>query len=557
MFFELSIAWKYLLPRRRQLSVSIISLISILVIALVIWLILVFFSVTRGLEKSWIDKLVSLTAPIRVTPTEAYYHSYYYQVDQFSSSTEYGFRTIAEKERAAKSDPYNVLIDEELPESFPQPDLENGEVKDLVKLAFAGINAVPGISAKAYAVTNANLRLRLVRGGFLEARQSFLTQPIYLGTFEEENPAYIKTFLPLTEQDLGNTLSLLNVRNEDEISDAPEALQRMPRKEAEKRLALFQATAAEKNFNEGEPTPFYTIYRQQKGKSLVYQLPHDPVAGYGMVAPKSFRTAGVLVGDRGYISYYAPTASTLQEQRIPMFIAGFYDPGIVPLGGKFLLADAALVQTVRAAQGQEAALMTNGINIRFEPLTQAEEIKAKLEKEFAERDIAPYWKVETFREFEYAKELLQQLSSEKHIFTLISGVIIIVACSNIISMLIILVNNKRLEIGILRSMGASSTSIALIFGLCGMAMGIVGSLLGTLLAFFTLRHLDQLLNLISHLQGYDAFNPIFYGGNLPNSMSYETLLTVIMVTACISLIAGLIPALKASRLKPALILRSE
>lgn len=177
--------------------------------------------------------------------------------------------------------------------------------------------------------------------------------------------------------------------------------------------------------------------------------------------------------------------------------------------------------------------------------------------ELKKRGIEPYWKVETYRDFDYAKDLLQQLSSEKNIFSLISAVIIIVACSNIISMLIILVKDKRLEIGILRSMGASSGSIAMIFGFCGIVMGMVGTLIGTLLAYFTLQNLNSLLGLISKLQGFDAFNPVFYGDHLPNSMSYETLVVVLFATALISLLAGLIPALKASRMKPAAILRSE
>ncbi|MBT3579060.1 MAG: hypothetical protein HN501_03615, partial [Waddliaceae bacterium] len=46
--FEFSVAYKYLIPRRRQLSVSIITIISTLVISVVVWLILVFFSVTTG-----------------------------------------------------------------------------------------------------------------------------------------------------------------------------------------------------------------------------------------------------------------------------------------------------------------------------------------------------------------------------------------------------------------------------------------------------------------------------------------------------------------------------
>lgn len=92
--FELSVACKYLIPRRRQLSVSIISLISVLVIALVVWLIVVFFSVTDGLEKSWVQKLTALTAPVRLTPTDAYYHSYYYQADSISEASNFSPRQL-------------------------------------------------------------------------------------------------------------------------------------------------------------------------------------------------------------------------------------------------------------------------------------------------------------------------------------------------------------------------------------------------------------------------------------------------------------------------------
>src|SRR5689334_23272713 len=95
--YELTVALKYLIPRWRQLSVSIISLISIVVIALVVWLIVVFFSVTHGLEKSWTDKMIAVAAPVRITPTEKYYRSYYYLADGISSESQYSLKSIGEK----------------------------------------------------------------------------------------------------------------------------------------------------------------------------------------------------------------------------------------------------------------------------------------------------------------------------------------------------------------------------------------------------------------------------------------------------------------------------
>ena len=112
--YELSIALKYLIPRRKTLSVSIISIISTLVIAAVVWLTIVFFSATEGLERRWTEKLITITAPVRVTPTDSYFQSYYAGIDQFSEQASYNSKTLREKLLSSVVDPYNKTIDPEL-----------------------------------------------------------------------------------------------------------------------------------------------------------------------------------------------------------------------------------------------------------------------------------------------------------------------------------------------------------------------------------------------------------------------------------------------------------
>jgi lipoprotein-releasing system permease protein len=163
-FFELSVALKYLTPRWRQLSQSIISLISIIVISLVIWLIVVFFSVTYGLEKSWTSKLISLTAPIRITPTEEYYRSYYYLIDSFSHKSDYRLKSLREKEQSLVTNPYDPSTDEELPWNLSTPYLNaDGTIKDLVKTVFHEIHKIPDVQANDYEIAHATLKLKLVR----------------------------------------------------------------------------------------------------------------------------------------------------------------------------------------------------------------------------------------------------------------------------------------------------------------------------------------------------------------------------------------------------------
>jgi len=165
--------------------------------------------------------------------------------------------------------------------------------------------------------------------------------------------------------------------------------------------------------------------------------------------------------------------------------------------------------------------------------------------------------VATFEEFEFSKDLLTQFQSDRTLFLLIASIILIVACSNIISLLVLLVNDKKKEIAIIQSMGASFKSIALIFGVCGASVGILSCLFGVLGAIFTLRHLDYLVSILSAMQGRAAFNPTFFGQSLPNQMSWEALSFILIATPLLCLSAGLIPALKAARVRPSSALRSE
>lgn len=386
--------------------------------------------------------------------------------------------------------------DPEIDEELPKSFPVN-EKKDLIKEVFAAIDKLPGVTATEYEMTVATLKINLLRKG----SQSTLSQTAYIGTFDPTNPLWDKTLLAYADDDLKNSKPHLRLT----------------------------------------------------GKTL----PKDAKAGEGILLPKSFKEAGVLTGDRGWISYWAPTTSTVQEMRQPVFIAGFYDPGVIPVGGKFVLASDALTSLIRSSHNQEDTTLSQGINIRTADLSQVDKIKKSLEIAFNEQGLSPYFKIETYKEFEFTKDLIQQLHSEKNIFSLISAVIIIVACSNIISMLIILVNDKRIEIGILRSMGATSFSIALIFGIAGTVMGLVGSSIGIVAAILTLQNLDGLIHFISAAQGFDAFNPLFFGTQLPSEISTEALLFVAGATVLISMFSGIVPAIKASRLKPSEILRSE
>jgi len=585
--------------------VSIISLVSILVIALVVWWLVVFFSVTTGLEKVWVDKLVAVTSPIRVQPTDAYYRSYYFQIDALSTASDYTAKSIGEKVETATSDPYQDDFDEELPTFLPAADrLADGTLRDPVKDAFKIFQTLPEIArAVPYEVAISTLKLRLLRhlNNPFDETQSFITQAIYVTNFDEGNERFQKSFLPIRGSDLKNQLEMLTLNHDAIQEDTPGQLLRADQATLSKawkaffentkilalqtplrgwrppktfdnsklpgdiKLKATLETSSLETAHEAQELRFKVEWKGQQeeialGPLLIgsFEAKRQPLAESGIYLPRGYQEAGVLMGDRGYLAYYSPTASTLQEQRAPIVVEGFYDPGIFPMGGKLVVASPDLTNQIRAAAPLEESGLLNGINLSLHHIGDADNVKVQLQQAFEEAGIAPYWKIETYKEFDFSKDLIQQLQSEKHIFGLISAVIIIVACSNIISMLILLVNDKKLEIGILRSIGASAFSIASIFGIAGIVMGMLGSAMGSLLAYITLENLHPLLDFISRVQGYAAFNPMFYGGgSLPNQLSWNVLFFVWGATALLSLIAGIVPAIKASQVRPSAILRSE
>jgi lipoprotein-releasing system permease protein len=85
----------------------------------------------------------------------------------------------------------------------------------------------------------------------------------------------------------------------------------------------------------------------------------------------------------------------------------------------------------------------------------------------------------------------------------------------------------------------------------------MGSLIGTLAAIVTLKNLPTLIELVSRMQGYEMFNTHFYGKTMPHELSYEALTFVLIATVITSLLAGIVPAVKASLLKPSSILKAE
>ena len=150
------------------------------------------------------------------------------------------------------------------------------------------------------------------------------------------------------------------------------------------------------------------------------------------------------------------------------------------------------------------------------------------------------------------------LQVERNVMFMILTLIVLVAALNIISGLIMLVQDKGSDIAILRTMGASSGAIMRIFFMTGAAIGIVGTLAGVLLGVVVCVNIEKIRGFFSWISGTVLFDPqLYFLSQLPAEMNLGETISVVIMALTLSFIATIFPAWRASRLDPVQALRYE
>lgn len=146
---------------------------------------------------------------------------------------------------------------------------------------------------------------------------------------------------------------------------------------------------------------------------------------------------------------------------------------------------------------------------------------------------------------------------EKTMMFIILSMIVAVAAFNIVSTLVMMVQDKQADIAILRTQGASPMSIMSIFLVQGTLIGVVGTVVGVIGGVLLASNIDVVVPFIERFTG-PVLNPeVYYIDKMPSDLQWPNVIRIAIMSLSLSVLATLYPAWRASRTDPASALAYE
>ncbi|HEY0287350.1 MAG TPA: lipoprotein-releasing ABC transporter permease subunit [Pseudomonas sp.] len=278
----------------------------------------------------------------------------------------------------------------------------------------------------------------------------------------------------------------------------------------------------------------------------------DLVAGgFGVViGDKAANKLGVGIGDK--VTFVAPEVTVTPAGMFPRMkrftVVGIFHVGAGELDGYLgvtNLQDLARLHRWKPDQVQ-------GLRLKFTDLFKAPRTAYEIAQNLGEHQ---YYSRDWTRTH---GNLYQAIGMEKSIIGLLLLLIVAVAAFNIISTLVMVVNDKRGDIAILRTLGATPGQIMAIFMVQGTVIGVVGTAIGAAVGIFAALNVSAAISLLEGLIGHKFLNAdVYFIDYLPSQLLAQDVILVCGAALILSFLATLYPAWRAARTQPAEALRYE
>ncbi|MCF8168655.1 MAG: lipoprotein-releasing ABC transporter permease subunit [Rhodoferax sp.] len=270
--------------------------------------------------------------------------------------------------------------------------------------------------------------------------------------------------------------------------------------------------------------------------------------GFGIVLGNELaRSLGVRTGDK--VTLVAPSGQVTPAGVVPrlkqMTVVGSFDSGHYEYDSAMAFVHWEDAAKVFRLEGP------SGVRLKLRDLHQARRVADELGRSLTGDLVLRDWTRQN-------RTWFAAVQVEKRMMFIILTLIVAVAAFNLVSTLVMTVTDKRADIAILRTLGASPASIMGIFVVQGAMVGLIGTLAGLLLGLGVAFNIDVIVPALERALGA-SFLPkdIYLISRMPSDPQQADILPVAVIALVLAFAATLYPSWRASRVNPAEALRYE
>lgn len=259
------------------------------------------------------------------------------------------------------------------------------------------------------------------------------------------------------------------------------------------------------------------------------------------------RSLGVRIGDA--VTLIVPGGQVTPAGVVPrlkqMTVAGTFDSGHYEYDAALVMLHHEDAQRLFRLEGP------TGVRLKLKDLHEAPQVARELADSLSDQLLIRDWTQQN-------KTWFSAVQLEKRMMFIILTLIVAVAAFNLVSTLVMTVTDKRADIAILRTLGASPRSIMTVFMVQGAMVGVIGTLAGLALGLGIAMNIDVIVPAIE--QAFNAsFLPkdIYLISKMPSEPQSSDIAPIAVISLILSFVATIYPSWRASRVNPAEALRYE